>query len=53
MNKSKLSNTMTQNTLETSLIVFVEQELPSKIDDYDGINNEFKTMVPHDGRLIL
>lgn len=44
---------MTQNKLETLSIVFVEQELPSQIDDYDGINNEFEIVVPHDGRLIL
>lgn len=43
---------MKKNRLETLLLVFIKSELLSQID-YDDIIDEFKTMIPHDERLIL
>lgn len=43
---------MTQNRHEGILLMFVEQELLSKID-YDVIIEKFKNIIPHNRRLIL
>lgn len=43
---------MKQNRFEALLIMFVVQELLSKIN-YGYIIDEVKTMAPHDRRLIL
>lgn len=43
---------MTEKRLEALLLMFVEQELLLRINN-DNIIDEFKTIIPHNRRLIL
>jgi len=50
--KSKLRNTMKQDRLDSLLLLFVEQDLLTKID-YNDVIEEFKILVPGERRLPL